>query len=534
MKTNLAFLLLLFSIFFGYGQDLKMCGYQGYQTIEEVTSACDLQDANRSENSTEDAEEVVDSILDKVGLFRNFLIEECDNINNALAVTMPLDGGNIDRYILYDIEFFKKVSSSTGTDWGLTSILAHEVGHHLNGHTLKSGGSTHRVELQADEFSGFVLARMKCSLEDAQSAISKLLPDEASSTHPAKQDRLAAVAKGWNRGKGKIIPIKKITEEVRKEIVVKRIEKKDEKKVDNAVTDVVKRETQFQQVYKETALQIVGNYIDAIGGQEKVMKIQTLFLKYKSGERRTKNGTIDRYDTYQNSYLSPNKLYSKVNYHAWGNRSAFSLEINGKKYEKLHSNANWKFRFFDKNYKDRTSFIPEYSVLVGNTDVSYLGVISIDGIKCYEVQFAPVIDKSEKKGYVKWRVINETNYYDIDSGLLRFQEKNVYLLTDYKGKTLSFDGYGKKDIGLDEFITNANDIIYSNYSFTTFSNYGLVNGVLFPFKKNTKQRQKTIEIGNDKRGQLKKNKKDEFEIVEEYDEIKINPSLDKKDFRVKE
>ena len=190
-------------------QELKMCGYQGYQTVEEVTSACDLQGASAATNSSEDAEIVVDNILDKVGLFRNFLIEECDNINNALAVTMPLEGGDIDRYILYDEAFFTKVSASTGTDWGLTSILAHEVGHHLNGHTLKGGGSNHKVELQADEFSGFVLARMGCSLSDAQSAVSNLLPDEASPTHPAKQDRLNAIEVGWNRGNGKTIVVKK-------------------------------------------------------------------------------------------------------------------------------------------------------------------------------------------------------------------------------------------------------------------------------------------------------------------------------------
>ncbi|MGB1308600.1 MAG: hypothetical protein ACPG6B_06800, partial [Oceanihabitans sp.] len=185
-----------------FAQEIKMCGYQGYQTVDEVTSACDLQDATTSTNSTSDAEQVVDNILDKVGLFRNFFIEECDDINNALAVTMPLEGGDIERYILYDQDFFTKVSASTGTDWGNTSILAHEVGHHLNGHTLKSGGSNHKIELQADEFSGFVLARMNCSLEDAQSAISNLLPDKASSTHPAKKDRLKAIEKGWNRGNG--------------------------------------------------------------------------------------------------------------------------------------------------------------------------------------------------------------------------------------------------------------------------------------------------------------------------------------------
>ena len=65
-------------------------------------------------------------------------------------------------------------------DWAAISILAHEIGHHLNGHALNKEGSNHRKELQADEFLGFVLARKKCPLEDAQSAVGNSLPDEAS------------------------------------------------------------------------------------------------------------------------------------------------------------------------------------------------------------------------------------------------------------------------------------------------------------------------------------------------------------------
>ena len=37
------------------------------------------------------------------------------------------------------------------------TLLAHEVGHHLNGHTIHRGGSTPELELEADEFAGFIL-----------------------------------------------------------------------------------------------------------------------------------------------------------------------------------------------------------------------------------------------------------------------------------------------------------------------------------------------------------------------------------------
>lgn len=42
----------------------------------------------------------------------------------------------------------------TVNDFSQWSIHAHEIGHHLSGHTLTSGGDRHQQELEADEFSG--------------------------------------------------------------------------------------------------------------------------------------------------------------------------------------------------------------------------------------------------------------------------------------------------------------------------------------------------------------------------------------------
>ena len=82
--------------------------------------------------------------------------------------------------------------------WASVSILAHEIGHHLNGHSLMPGGSRPSLELEADKFSGFVLATLGASLEDSQVAINKLVSDEGSLTHPPKSARLAAIANGWH------------------------------------------------------------------------------------------------------------------------------------------------------------------------------------------------------------------------------------------------------------------------------------------------------------------------------------------------
>ena len=457
MKSTFTFLFVLIALQPAIAQELKMCGYQGYQTVEEVTSACDLQGATTSLNDTQEATIVVDNILDKVGLFRNFLIEECDNINNALAVTMPLEGGDIDRYILYDEAFFTKVSASTGTDWGLTSILAHEVGHHLNGHTLKGGGSNHKVELQADEFSGFVLARMGCSLADAQSAVSKLLPDEASATHPAKQDRLNAIEIGWNRGNGKTIVVKKIEE--------------------------------VEDPSEITSEQVIANYLDAIGGQEKIMEIKTLFknetmsMKMKVGKMK-----MDSKTNRELLYSSPKNQYIKAN--VSGNKMYF-LILNNKFYQKDKPQSSWVLRpgtNVSANEGNGISYIPEFGVLTNNEKTKYLGQKQINGKDCYVIEYPNMELKRDEQGVMYYQI---TKYYEVESGLLYYEESILSSKSDNK--------------------TSGE---HSTTSKTIYSDYRPINGVLFSFKQDMTM---LTDIGGTQTPST---------TIVEYSEIKVNPTID--------
>lgn len=186
MKTRLLLSLLLIS---------QYLVAQNFQTVEDVNDVC----STLGFSTNEDAEIAVDRILDQVGLQRNFIIVECPNINNAVAKNIEMEDGLKARYILYDSDFFNRFNSTTSNDWPALSILAHEIGHHLNGHALNNLGSNHKFELEADEFSGFVLGKMGARLDQAQSAISALRYTKATSTHPAKADRLISIEKGWIR-----------------------------------------------------------------------------------------------------------------------------------------------------------------------------------------------------------------------------------------------------------------------------------------------------------------------------------------------
>lgn len=143
--------------------------------------------------SNKEAESVVDRILKPIGLNRNFIVVECPRTENCYAATV-----NGVRYIVYDKVFLQRVDNRTQTDWAAISIMAHELGHHLQGHTIDGKGSRPDKEIEADKFSGFIMHQLGASLEQAQVAMKLLQADEATSTHPAKRSRLTAIEKGWN------------------------------------------------------------------------------------------------------------------------------------------------------------------------------------------------------------------------------------------------------------------------------------------------------------------------------------------------
>jgi len=156
-------------------------------------------------SSDNEAEAALKLITDASGLSSNFTIV-AGNVPNACA-TMIYNAKTkeLERYIIYNQTFMYNISQKINY-WASISILAHEVGHHLNGHSLMPGGSRPSLELEADKFSGFILAKLGATLDDAQSAINSLVSEQGSTTHPPKSARLAAIASGWfsSQSKNKI------------------------------------------------------------------------------------------------------------------------------------------------------------------------------------------------------------------------------------------------------------------------------------------------------------------------------------------
>jgi hypothetical protein len=150
-------------------------------------------------SSVYEAGQYVHVMLDSINWRENFRLREQYGINNAYATIIR----NL-RYIVYDNNFLENLDSYAGTRWASLSVLAHEMGHHYRNHIVDGTGSTPSKELEADYFSGYVMAKIGASLDEARVAMEKIASPQASSTHPGRADRLNAITNGWNYAKGVI------------------------------------------------------------------------------------------------------------------------------------------------------------------------------------------------------------------------------------------------------------------------------------------------------------------------------------------
>ena len=181
---------------------------QDYGNNAETLKVCSIvYSQTNSFSSNLDADSALDRILEVVGLSKNFVLAPCSDINNAVAVSFKGV-----RYILYDPDFMSMLSRNT-SNWTNLFILAHEVGHHVNGHSLDlvlyddeivdapELKKKREQELEADEFAGFILAKLGASLTQTTSSVSKLSnEDDTYSTHPKRDRRINSIKEGWNRG----------------------------------------------------------------------------------------------------------------------------------------------------------------------------------------------------------------------------------------------------------------------------------------------------------------------------------------------
>jgi Peptidase family M48 len=143
--------------------------------------------------SVYEAADIVQNMLDSIKWKENFTLQEQNGINNAYATVIRNK-----RWIVYDNTFLENLDSYAATKWASISVLAHEMGHHYYNHVVSGRGSTVPTEIEADNFSGYVMNKQGATLAQSIAAMQTIASDKASATHPAKKDRIASITKGWN------------------------------------------------------------------------------------------------------------------------------------------------------------------------------------------------------------------------------------------------------------------------------------------------------------------------------------------------
>lgn len=138
-------------------------------------------------------QQMLSDILLVMGLQSNFELKEAKVLNIEASVSKQK------RYIYYNPEFVSWLNQTTEDKWAVMTLIAHEVGHHLNGHTIRKGGSRPELELEADEFAGFVLRKLGASLRETQEVMVFIASAKTSRTHPSRAARMRAIQKGWEK-----------------------------------------------------------------------------------------------------------------------------------------------------------------------------------------------------------------------------------------------------------------------------------------------------------------------------------------------
>lgn len=178
--------------------------YSQYAQKDAFKLCVALQSSNFLSNI--EANKAIQKIMNVIGISQPPVLQACDNINNAVAITYRGE-----RYILFDPIFMQVLSENGNEYWNNMFILAHELGHHINGHPVdvalrgnfdnKSLSERREQELEADEFAGFVLAKLGASFTQASEIFENLpeIPNENTSTHPSYSSRIEAIKKGFER-----------------------------------------------------------------------------------------------------------------------------------------------------------------------------------------------------------------------------------------------------------------------------------------------------------------------------------------------
>lgn len=181
-------------LFFLVAQCVWVCGQDRLQ----IYSGCAFEAAVFDKTPyvfppSEEAAEIVAKICQQVGVPQRFELRQA-NVANALATV-----SNGRRVIMYNSVFLENFKSDARTRWAVYAVLAHEIGHHLSGHTFDESDPAVRIkyELEADKFAGSAMRSLGATFDEAQAGVKNIKTEAETADYPPKSARIASVAAGW-------------------------------------------------------------------------------------------------------------------------------------------------------------------------------------------------------------------------------------------------------------------------------------------------------------------------------------------------
>ena len=179
MKQILLFFLLTFSILTN-AQLNNLCNYSGSNISENKL----IYDRVPNDNFISG---IIKEIENSINISGNFIVFNYPGYDNCAALNYY---GS--RIIVYDPQFLLRVSNQK--KYITTSIIAHEIAHHLLNHTLVETydlENKRKQELEADYLSAIIMKKLGYSLNQSLEGVNKLvdLNDDKNYTHPLKEKR---------------------------------------------------------------------------------------------------------------------------------------------------------------------------------------------------------------------------------------------------------------------------------------------------------------------------------------------------------
>lgn len=305
---------------------------------------------------------------------------------------------NGEKIVLIAEDFKTRLDSYVVTDWAAALQLSHEMAHHLKDHEFPL---SKEAEQRADEFTGKVLNDLGATRKQLTEALESIAESNHAINSKTKvTDRLEWLVNGWQSAS----------------VIEIGIPKNDSEKIAENVVTVDEKAMTAEKVLRQS--------LEAMGGIDKIKKIDKLYQHQKNEMKMNVSGTdVSVTTSLEMHYLDSSTLLNKITTVSSltpGTPSYIeTLVKDDKVYTRTTSSVPWTYAPGQSMnmISNSTNYIQEYKLLEKAYTVNYLGKEEIEGQQYYvlETPEEVIVETPESKTTEKKKY-----YYNVDTGLLTY------------------------------------------------------------------------------------------------------------------